>query len=40
MVHTISPCLAVGLRPLDRSNIVRLAVIVPRQHLDYVDLIS
>ena len=40
MVHIISPCLAVGLSPLDRSNIVRLAEIVPRYDFDYVNLIS
>lgn len=39
MVHPVGPGLTIRLVALDRPNVVRLAIIVPCQDLDDVELV-
>ena len=40
MVETVNPILAVGLITLDWTDVVGLAIVVPGDDLDYVDLVT
>lgn len=40
VVHAVCPSLAVWLAPLNRANIVRLAIVVPGQNLDDINCVS
>jgi len=40
VVETVNPILAVGLITLDWTDVVGLAIVVPGDDLDYVDLVT
>lgn len=40
MIHSIDPSLAVWLGPLDWSNIMRLAIVIPCQDLHDIELVT